>query len=76
MMKTKSASFVDQIRAAVDADGRSRYRICIESGIGQPNMSRFMHGREFFSLEKLNKLAEVLGLHVAKEAPQSAKGGK
>ena len=56
--------FSDQIRAAVDASGMSRYRICKEIGLSQPTMSRFMAGRTGLSMESLDRLADLLGLDV------------
>jgi transcriptional regulator with XRE-family HTH domain len=63
-MAERSGTFSDQIRAAVDAAGMSRYRICVEIGISQATMSRFMTGRGGLSMEVLDRLAELLGLHV------------
>jgi transcriptional regulator with XRE-family HTH domain len=62
--------FSDQVRAAVDASGRSRYAICKAIGLNQGAMSRFMAGKGGVSLETLDKLAELLGLSiVAGQAP-------
>ena len=57
-------SFTDQIRAAIDASGLSRYRIWKETGISQATLSRFMSGKGGLSVEGLDKLAEVLKLEV------------
>jgi transcriptional regulator with XRE-family HTH domain len=56
--------FSDQIRAAVDASGRSRYAICQAIGLNQGAMSRFMAGKSGISLETLDRLAQLLGLSV------------
>ena len=64
--------FSDQIRAAVDASGLSRYRICQEIGLNQGAMSRFMSGKGGLSLAVVDKLADLLGLRVTVEPP----GGK
>jgi transcriptional regulator with XRE-family HTH domain len=63
-MAKRSGRFSDEIRAAVDAAGMSRYRICVEIGISQATMSRFMTGRGGLSMDVLDRLAEVLGLNV------------
>jgi transcriptional regulator with XRE-family HTH domain len=56
--------FSDQIRAAVDASGLSRYSICKAIGFNQGAMSRFMSGKGGLSTEMLDRLAELLGLNV------------
>lgn len=65
---TKRA-FSDEIRAAVDASGQSRYAICKALGLDQGAMSRFMSGRAGLSLEVLDRLAELLDLHLAPTRP-------
>ena len=64
--------FSDQIRAAVDASGMSRYRICREIGLSQPTMSRFMAGKSGLSMETLDRLADLLGLVVVSK-PEASK---
>jgi transcriptional regulator with XRE-family HTH domain len=56
--------FSDQIRAAVDASGISRYRICQEIGLNQGAMSRFMSGKGGLSMDTLDRLADLLGLEI------------
>lgn len=58
--------FSDQLRAAVDASGMSRYAICRAIGMNQGAMSRFMSGKSGVSLETVDKLAELLGLEIAR----------
>ncbi|HSI32049.1 MAG: hypothetical protein ACAI43_09260 [Phycisphaerae bacterium] len=57
-------SFVDQVRAAVDASGTSRSAICRAIGLDKAVMSRFMAGKGFLSERSLNALAAELGLTV------------
>jgi predicted XRE-type DNA-binding protein len=57
----------DQIRKAVDQSDMTRYRICMETDIDQPSMSRFMAGKVGMSLERLDRLADLLDLRL--EAP-------
>jgi len=52
----------DQLRAAIDASGLSRYRICKELGIDQATMSRFMSGERGLTLKVIDRLGEFLGL--------------
>jgi hypothetical protein len=61
-MRTKS--FSDQIRAAIDNSGQSRYRLCKSIGLAESAMSRFMAGQSGLSLNKLDKLAAEIDLHV------------
>jgi transcriptional regulator with XRE-family HTH domain len=60
----KVRRFSDQIRAAVDSSGLSRYRICHEIGLNQGAMSRFMAGKGGLSMDTLDRLAELLGLEI------------
>jgi len=61
MMTTKAKAFSDQIRAAIDGSGLSRYRICKEIGISEASMSRFMSGHTGLKLSTVNRLADLLG---------------
>ena len=66
LVETMSAkSFSNEIRRAVEECGMSRYRICKELDIDQATMSRFMSGERFLREDTLNKLAELLDLHLA-----------
>lgn len=58
----------DQLRAAIDSSELSRYRICIETDIDQASMSRFMTGKVGMTLERLDRIAELLDLRL--EAPK------
>lgn len=59
-----SKTLTDEIRQAVDASGKSRYRLCKELGIAQSTLSRFMSRKAGLSLDTLDRLAELLDLHV------------
>ena len=71
-MAARRTKLSDEVRAAVDASGFSRYRIAKELDISESTMSRFMNGRAGLSMEYLDRLAELLGLHIVAEP----KGGK
>ena len=60
----RKATLSDQIRAAVDDSGMSRYRICLETGIDQASMSRFMAGKAGLTLDRIDRLAALLDLRV------------
>ena len=62
-MKTR-VSLSDEVRAAVDASGMSRYRIAKELGISESTVSRFMNRKGGLTLKLLDRLAELLGLHI------------
>ena len=54
----------DQLRAAIDTSGMSRYRICKEIGLAESTMSRFMSRRCGLSVQTIDKLGELLGLEL------------
>jgi transcriptional regulator with XRE-family HTH domain len=54
----------DEIRAAVKASGRTNYSLAAEMGISPSTLWRFSTGKGGLSLELLDRLAEVLDLHV------------
>ena len=59
----------DELREAVDASGMSRYQICKRLDIQQSAMSRFMSGKGGLSWATVDRLADLLGLHIAKKPP-------
>jgi transcriptional regulator with XRE-family HTH domain len=54
----------DQLRAAIELSGLSRYRISKEIGLDQSAMSRFMNGERGLSMEVLDRLGLLLELRV------------
>jgi plasmid maintenance system antidote protein VapI len=62
----------DQLRAAVDNSGLSRYRICRDIEVPQSSMSRFMAGKSGLSLEVLDRLGELLGLTITMRTKRKA----
>jgi len=54
----------DEIRDAVNASGTSRYSIAKNLGIAESTMSRFMNGKGGLSMEFIDLLADLLGLHI------------
>jgi transcriptional regulator with XRE-family HTH domain len=73
-MAKQRGKLSDEIRQAVDASGLSRYRISKELGIAESTMSRFMSGQGGLSMEYLDRLAELLDLHLATRKPPRKKG--
>ena len=54
----------DQIKAAIEASGLTRYQIWKESGIAQSQLSRLMSGKQGMRVETLEQLADFLGLEI------------
>jgi hypothetical protein len=61
--KEKPLELTDQIRAALENCGETRYRVAKNSGLNEPQLYRFMAGAEI-SFKALDKLAEYLGLEI------------
>jgi DNA-binding phage protein len=53
-----------QIRQAVEASGKSRYRIAMETGVGQSALCRFVKGTGGLSLKRLGAVARAVGLEI------------
>ena len=68
----RQASVSEQLRRAVDASGKSRYRICKDLDISETTMSRFMSGQRGLSLRLVDRLCAYLGL----ELRQSKREGR
>lgn len=74
-MSKNRKTFCDELREAIEAAEISRYRISEETGIDNATLSRFMHGKGGLSVDGLDKIAAVLGLHVSVETKKpKAKG--
>jgi hypothetical protein len=59
----KPLGLTDQIRAALENCGETRYRVAKNSGLNEPQLCRFMAGAGV-SFKALDKLAEYLGLEI------------
>jgi predicted XRE-type DNA-binding protein len=65
----------DELREAIEQSGLSRYSIWQQTGIDQGSLSKFMDGERGLGLESIDKLADLLRLHiVAKPEPRRPKG--
>ena len=68
----------DDIRQAIAASDKSRYRLWQETGISQGQLSEFMAGTKGLSVEALETLAECLELEITvrpmKRSKTSRKG--
>ena len=57
------------------SSGMSRYAIAKALGVAESTMSRFVNGKGGLSMEYLDRLGELLGLHVVVR-PTKKQGGK
>ncbi len=67
-------STADQLRRAIEASGKTRYRIAEEAGIAQSQLSRLMSGECGLSFETAERLANNLGLEIVIRPKRSRKG--
>ena len=63
--------FSEEIRDAINGSGRTHYKICQEIGLVQSAMSKFMTGRAGLSLAVIDRIADLLDLHVVAGKPDS-----
>lgn len=66
---------LERLRAAIEASGKTRYRIAKESGIAQSQLSRLMSGERGLSVKSLERLADCLALEVLIRPKHRRKGG-
>lgn len=76
MMSTKKTTLSDQLRHFIETGEVSRYRLSQQTGISQSILSRFMHGKAFFSEESLNTITDALDLQLTKRSKPAAKSRK
>ena len=58
------ATVLEQVRRAIKASSKTRYRLSKETGIGEPQLCKLMAGKAGLSIESLEELAKALGLEV------------
>jgi ribosome-binding protein aMBF1 (putative translation factor) len=69
------SKLTDQLRAAIDASGMSRYRVAKEIELDPSTLSRFMSGKAGLALDTVDKLGELLSLQlVTTKKPVKGKG--
>ena len=68
------SAIYDAIRKAIAKSGKTRYRLWQETGISQAQLCEFLHGRRGMSIEKLETLAEALGLAIVVRPAKRKKG--
>lgn len=62
--KKQRLSLSDELRQAIERSGVSRYSIWQQTGIDQGSLSKFMDGERGLGIESIDKLADLLGLHI------------
>lgn len=65
----------DQIRQAIKASPKSRYRLSKESGVSEAHLSRLMSGERRLGLKCLERLADALELEITVRPKDGRKGG-
>lgn len=61
---SKSKAMPDVIREAIRRDGRSLYRLEIDTGVAAAVLSRFMRGERDVNLRTADRLCKALGLEL------------
>jgi hypothetical protein len=69
----KQSTLSEQLRQAIDASGKTRYRIWKESGVSQARLSLFMAGKAGLSIPAIDKLGQLLGLRLVADGEPIAK---
>ena len=68
------SALLEAMRKAIEASGKSRYRISLDSGVSQAQLSRFVNGERGMSAENLERLAKSLGLEIVVRPRRRRKG--
>ncbi len=58
------SKILDEIRRAIEASDKTRYRLSKETSIPQSQLSRLMTGEKGLSFEALERLVEAMGLEI------------
>ena len=67
---------LDEIRDAIEASGKTRYRIAQESGIAESVLSRLMSGERGLNIDSFEKLANALELEIVVRRKRRAREGR
>ena len=63
----------DELRKAIRASNKTRYRLWQETGIDQALLVRFMARKSGLSIESIEKLIEALGLEIVIKPKRAVK---
>ena len=72
-MAGSKSNFVRQVVEAIESGPYTRYQIAKMTGIPQSTLSRMVTGNGWLGRDKMNKLAELLGLEVTKKGTEHGK---
>ena len=75
-MMTSMGRLLDELRNAIEASDKTRYRIAQESGIAESVLSRLMSGERGLSIDALELLADYLGLEVTIQPKRRRRKGR
>jgi transcriptional regulator with XRE-family HTH domain len=67
------APILSELRDAIRASAKTRYRLAKETGISEGQLSRLMSGQGGLSIDALERLAAALGLDVTVRKQQKRK---
>lgn len=70
------SKILDEIRRAIEASEKTRYRLSKETGIPQSQLSRLMTGEKGISFERLESLVKALGLEIVIRRKQTRRRKK
>ena len=70
------SQLLDAIRKAIEASGKTRYRIAQESGVAESVLSRLMSGERGLSINALEQLADYLDLEIVIRQKRPRRKGK
>lgn len=70
------ARLVDAIRRAVEASGKTRYRIAKESGVSAGQLSRLVNGERGMTVDTIERLADYLGLRITIDPKGKTRKGR
>ncbi|MHC4501428.1 MAG: helix-turn-helix domain-containing protein [Planctomycetota bacterium] len=70
------SKILDEIRKAIKASDKSRYRLSKETSIPQSQLSRLMTGEKGLSFEALERLTDALGLEIIVQKKKTRKPAK
>jgi transcriptional regulator with XRE-family HTH domain len=75
-MAVSRAKMVLELKATIEADGRSLNQLAKASGMSTSQLSRFMRGERDIGFGPVAKLCDVLGIKFVLPADAPAKGAK
>lgn len=68
-MADTNGSFCDRVLAAIRASGKTPIELMAETGIAQSSLYAILQGSRRLSADKMNRLAEAVGLEVTAARP-------